>query len=200
MVSTNDGVAMAQSTSKIRWTTSDLELLATDEWKRYEIVDGELFVTRAPHSGHQRAIGRIYARLLAWSEDSGLGEPIIAPGIVFTDTDNVIPDAIWGTHARLAALTDEEGHLTGAPELVVEVLSAGSSNERRDREAKLKLYSLQGVQEYWIANWRLQQVEVFRRQGSQLQRVHTLLAEDEIQSPLLPDFTCKVSRFFDRRS
>lgn len=33
---------------KIRWITADLEVLAADEWKRYEIIDGELFVTRAP--------------------------------------------------------------------------------------------------------------------------------------------------------
>ena len=33
----------------IHWTTADLDLLAADEWKRYEIIDGELFVTRAPH-------------------------------------------------------------------------------------------------------------------------------------------------------
>jgi len=30
------------------------------------------------------------------------------------------------------------------------VLSSGKENERRDRETKLKLYSIQGVQEYWI--------------------------------------------------
>nr|WP_316964431.1 hypothetical protein [Acaryochloris sp. CCMEE 5410] len=33
----------------LRWTTADIESLAADEWKRYEIIDGELFVTRAPH-------------------------------------------------------------------------------------------------------------------------------------------------------
>ncbi|MGD6142932.1 hypothetical protein QUV16_23305, partial [Xanthomonas citri pv. citri] len=44
--------AMNQTLSeKVRWTTTDLDLLAADEWKRYEIIDGELFVTRAPTSG-----------------------------------------------------------------------------------------------------------------------------------------------------
>ncbi|MBW4485543.1 MAG: Uma2 family endonuclease [Tildeniella torsiva UHER 1998/13D] len=187
---------MAQATPKIRWTTADLEVLAADEWKRYEIIDGELCVTRAPHSGHQRAIGRIYAQLLRWSDESGLGEPLITPGLIFTDTDNVIPDVIWGSHDRLAALMDDEGHLCGAPELIVEVLSEGSTNERRDREAKLKLYSQQGVQEYWIANWRLRQVELYRRQSAQLQRIATLLATDSLESPLLPGFSCQVGSFF----
>ncbi len=182
-------------TNQISWTISDLDLLAADEWKRYEIIDGELFVTRAPHAGHQRAAGKIYARLLTWSEATGLGEPLITPGILFSDADNVIPDVVWGSHERLAKLIDEEGHLLGAPELVVEILSAGQINERRDREAKLKLYSLKGVQEYWIVDWRLRQVEVYRRENSQLGLIGTLLATDEISSPLLPGFSCKIERF-----
>jgi Uma2 family endonuclease len=180
----------------IRWTSADLELLATDEWKRYEIIDGELFVTRAPHIGHQGTAGRIHAELLFWSRETGLGQPFTTPGIVFTDTDNVIPDVIWISNERLAVLVDEKGHLTGAPELVVEVLSYGSTDERRDREAKLKLYSLKGVQEYWIVDWRLRQVEIYRRENTQLQMLGTLLATDEMTSPLLPGFRCKVERFF----
>jgi Uma2 family endonuclease len=52
------------------------------------------------------------------------------------------------------------------------------------------------VQEYWIANWRLQQVEIYRRENSQLKLVATLLAGDEITSPLLLGFKCQVERFF----
>lgn len=181
---------------KIRWTSADLDLLEADEWKRYEIVDGELFVTRAPHIGHQDAAGRIYSRLLIWSEETGLGKPLITPGLIFTDADNVIPDVVWVSSQRLPELADEEGHLTAAPELVVEVLSAGNTNERRDREAKLKLYSVQGVQEYWIVNWRLRQVEVYQRGNTQLKLIATLLSADEIASPLLPGFRCKIDRFF----
>ncbi|QFS48124.1 Uma2 family endonuclease [Nostoc sphaeroides] len=181
---------------RVRWTTSDLDLLATDEWKRYEIIDGELFVTRAPHLRHQRAGGNIYFELEIWSRSSKLGEPITTPGIIFTNADNVIPDVVWISNERLAQFLDDEGHLRGAPELIVEVLSPGITNERRDREAKLKLYSSTGVQEYWIANWQLQQLEVYRRESAQLKLIATLLADDEITSPLLPGFGVRVERFF----
>ena len=60
---------------------------------------------------------------------------------------------VWISNQRLATLLDNDGHLTGAPELVIEVLSAGGENERRDKEVKLKLYASRGVQEYWIIDW-----------------------------------------------
>lgn len=183
-------------TAKMRWTTKDLELLP-DDGKRYEIIDGELFVTRAPHWGHQRTCTNIGLELKTWSRKTGLGEVAINPGIIFTDEDNVIPDVVWASKERLAVLLDEAGHLTAAPELVVEVLSPGANNERRDRDLKLRLYSTRGVQEYWVADWQLQQLEVYRREEGKLSLIATLFATDTITSPLLPEFSCSVAQLFD---
>ncbi len=91
---------------------------------------------------------------------------------------------------------DEAGHLTITPELIVEVLSPGAENTRRDKQAKLKLYTERGVQEYWILDWQLQQVEVYRRQQALLKLVCTLLTNDILTSPLLPGFECSVDRLF----
>ena len=44
-----------------RWTSADLEVLP-DDGKRYEIIDGELYMSRQPHWHHQRACGKIFAR------------------------------------------------------------------------------------------------------------------------------------------
>lgn len=103
---------------------------------------------------------------------------------------------VWVSRERLAHIEDEAGHLLGALELVIEVLSPGKQNERRDREAKLKLYSVQGVQEYWIVNRFSQQVEIYCRAKARLVLVATLLGNDEISSPLLPEFCCSISHFF----
>jgi Uma2 family endonuclease len=93
-------------------------------------------------------------------------------------------------------LLDEAEHLTGAPELIVEVLSPGETNERRDKEAKLKLYAAQGVREYWIADPRLQQIQIYRRENAMLVMVATLFTSDELTSPLLPGFSCAVAKLF----
>jgi Uma2 family endonuclease len=187
---------MSQISEKVRWTIADLDLLEADEWKRYEIIDGELFVTRAPHLRHQSVIRNICNVLDDWSAETQLGEVIPTPGVIFSEADNVIPDVIWISVERMEQFLDESGHLTGAPELVIEILSPGAANERRDREAKLKLYSSQGVDEYWIVSRERQQVEVYRRENAVLKRVATYNAQDAIVSPMLPGFECVVQRFF----
>jgi Uma2 family endonuclease len=186
---------MSQIYEGVRWTSTDLELLP-DNGNRYEIINGELFVTRAPHWKHQIACNNICTELTIWSRKTGLGKAATAPGIIFTNADNVIPDVVWVSNERLATLLDDSGHLTGAPELVIEVLSAGGDNERRDKEVKLKLYASRGVQEYWIIDWRLQQIEVYRRERANLILVETLFAHDELTSPLLPGFSCVVESVF----
>ena len=184
-----------QATS-VRWTTADLELFTGDNRNRYEIIDGELFVTKSPHWNHQFSCANIARVLGNWSDETGLGKVAIAPGIIFSDADNVIPDVVWASHECLSQLLDESGHLTDAPELVVEVLSPGEKNEKRDRESKLKLYSNQGVQEYWICDFHAKKVEVYRRQQAALKLVATLFGEDELISPLLPGFKCLVGQLF----
>lgn len=130
-------------------------------WKRYEIIDGELFVTRAPHIWHQNEGGNIHVELTLWSRQSGLGRAFETPGVIFSENDAVIPDVVWMSHEPLINGIDDSGHLIVAPGLIVEVLSAGEVHEQRDREVKLKLYSLHGVQEYWIANWRLKSMALW---------------------------------------
>jgi Uma2 family endonuclease len=180
---------------RTRWTTSDIALLP-DNGTRYEIIDGDLYVSSQPHWHHQRTCGNLYAELHAWSLTSGLGQASLTPGVIFSDADNVVPDVVWISNERLTVLMDEAGHLTGAPELAVEVLSPGVENERRDREAKLKLYESRGVREYWIVDWRVQQIEVYRRDQARLHLVATLFTENVLTSPLLPGFACPVARLF----
>ena len=151
---------------------------------------------RAPHWGHQRTCGNVHAKLRNWSLETGLGESVQAPGLIFSDANNVIPDVVWISKNRLSMGLDESGHLTIAPELIIEVLSFDVENERRDREMKLKLYAERGVQDYLILNWQVQQVEMYRRQTTMLKLVETLFGSDPLTSPLLPNFNCSIDRLF----
>ena len=187
---------MAQIEEKIAWTIRDIPFLPQNESVNYEIINGELFVTRSPHRLHQRICGKLFRYLDAWSENSGLGETIIAPGVIFSNFDSVIPDVVWVSKEKLTNIEDDAGHLLGAPELIIEVLSPGNNNEVRDKETKLKLYSLYGVREYWICDRFNKQVGIYRRENTRLALISTLLENDVIESPLLPSFSCLVSNLY----
>ncbi len=179
-----------------RFTSKDLDRLPAIEGIRYEIIDGDLFVSKHPHWRHQYASDGIVSALHDWSDQSSLGVAVSRPGLIFTEENDVIPDVVWISRDRLAAVEDTAGHLRAAPELVVEVLSPGRENERRDREVKLALYARQGVQEYWMVDWQRQSVEVYRRVDGELRLVETLTGADALTTPLLPGFACPIARLW----
>jgi Uma2 family endonuclease len=187
---------MAELPVPTRWTIDDLKMLPQDETKRYEIIDGELFVSTSPRFEHQYACTQITIEVGNWNRLTGLGEVLIGPGIIFARHDGVEPDVVWISHARLAAILRDDGHLWGPPELVVEVLSPGAENERRDRQAKLRQYSRFQVEEYWLLDPRTRRVAVYRQQDGELRLVATLGPDDVLTSPLLPGFSVGVGRLF----
>jgi len=182
--------------SSLRFTSADLEAMP-DDGKLYEIIDGELYVTRQPHLEHQEVCSQIVTLIRIWNAKAKQGRALISPGLIFAEDDDVAPDVVWISRSRLQGTNTTDGKLHIAPELVIEVLSAGRVNERRDREAKLKLYSRHGVQEYWIVDWRLRQIEIYRREDQVLKLACTLFEPDTIQGSVLTGFSCQVSKIFE---
>jgi Uma2 family endonuclease len=180
----------------LRWTSADLEVMP-DNGKRYEIIGGELFVSKSPTFHHQFACGQIHTALNVWSQQTGLGITNSGTGVIFADDDDVIPDVSWISRERLKKIIGKDGHFHAAPDLVVEVLSPGSANEKRDRESKLKLYSRRGVLEYWIVDFWFKEITVYRRKGKGLRLLETLHSTDTLTSPLLPGFKLPVKSVFD---
>lgn len=131
-----------------------------DDGKRYEVVDGELFVTPAPSGRHQRAVIGIAARLWAYLQGSALGEALTSPAdISFSEDRLVQPDvfvAPLGPDGRKARQWSEIRGLL----LAVEVLSP--STARADRQVKRRLYQEERVGEYWIVDLDARVVERWR--------------------------------------
>lgn len=180
------------------FTSADLEELNLPEGWRAEIIDGELLVSKQPSWQHQQVCLNVALALHSWSSRTGAGRPGFAPGVILADDQDVIPDVVWVSNERLASSL-REGHLhEQCPELVVEVLSPGPANRRRDLELKLALYSRRGAHEYWVCDSQAKTVDVFRRvtEGGPLEHVRKLTEQDELTSPLLPDFGVRVSDVF----
>jgi len=111
-------------------------------------------MSKQPDMQHQIVCARLITFLNVWSMQTGSGEAIGEPGLVFADDDDVVPDVVWISNERFATALQADGKFHSCPELVIEVLSLGSTNTRRDREVKLKLYSRRGARECWIVNWQ----------------------------------------------
>jgi Uma2 family endonuclease len=126
-----------------------------------------------------------------------LGRVIPAPGVVFSEDNDVIPDVVWLSNNRLGLALRDDGHFHEPPELVIEVWSPGSANRKRDRVAKLQRYSRRGVDQYWTIDWRLRTVDVYRRESTALRLLATLHESDSLATPLLPGFSSVVRSLFD---
>ncbi len=182
----------------LQWTSKDLELFPDDmSGKRYEVIDGELYVSKQPRWEHQFLCNRLWEVLQTWSRRTKMGIANSAPGVIFDDDEDVAPDVVWISRERLLGALQPDGKLHDAPELAIEVLSPGGKNERRDREIKLKLYSRHGVLEYWVVDGQKRRIEVYRRQQAVLELVATLYEGDTLLSPILPSFSCQVRELFD---
>ena len=184
------------------FTVEDLELFRDND-DRYEVIEGELYVSRAPHVEHQLVLDQTTTSLNIWHARTGFGLVVSGAGVIFSRHDGVIPDLMWFGEERLAgALINPEtgewdGHFYAAPDLAIEVLSPGHANETRDREVKLTLYSRRGVREYWIIDRFTKTIAVFRRtEWAALALVATLTDRDTLTSPLLPDFAVPVAQLF----
>ena len=140
-------------------TWQDVQQLP-DDGRRYEAIEGDLYVTPAPTVRHQRISIRLERALFAILEGPGHGEILHAPvGVEFPPTEEgVQPDILFVSTARRGII--DEAWLRGAPDLVVEILSPSTAS--RDRGIKLRLYERQGVAEYWIVDPEAEVVEVWR--------------------------------------
>jgi Uma2 family endonuclease len=143
-----------------RLTVDDLDSLP-DDGNRYEIIDGELFVTHTLGLTHRAITSNLIFAFRLYLKQNTLGRIFPTPGVIFSDFDAVIPDLVFISHERLDEIAVNE-RLSGAPEIIIEILSQGSENQKRDRQIKRQLYRKYGVKEYWIIDAEQSTVEIYR--------------------------------------
>jgi Uma2 family endonuclease len=178
-------------------TIHDLGAMPYRDGERYEIIEGELFVSCSPGLTHQRVIANLITLFVIFLRDNRIAEWVPTPGLVFSENSAVIPDLVVFMGEKSDAIITGE-LLTGPPDLVIEILSPGPANIRRDRMVKLQLYSKHAVPEYWIVDPRNLAVEQFVLHGSSLKLIQTLQREDVLSSTAIPGFSCLVSEIFAR--
>lgn len=130
-----------------------------DDGNRYEVIDGELYVTPPPSLGHQRGLSRLLMLIAPFVDREGLGEVFPAPtGVVLDPEGGVQPDLLFVRRER-ADILSQRG-IEGPPDLVVEVLSP--STRARDRGIKMRRYERAGVPHYWLMDTEEQSIETYQ--------------------------------------
>ena len=176
-------------------TVADLDACPDDN-NRYELIGGELFVSRAPGISHQRILHNLQLELGRYLEDHSIGIVVPGTGLILSDYDAVIPDLAFVRNERWDEVVTGE-KFTRAVDLVIEIISSGKENRERDLKFKRQLYAKYGVEEYWIVDRENQCVLIYRLQGKVLEETAKCSIEDEITTPLLPHFQLKVSSIFN---
>jgi Uma2 family endonuclease len=177
------------------WTYDDY-LRLPDDGRRYEIIEGVLYVTNAPSYAHQFAVGKIFFALSQYVAAAGLGVVLTAPFEVHLPgvAKPVQPDVLFIPNARRpdAAANFYEG----APALVVEVLSP--STFRVDQSVKLAAYEQAGVTEYWLADPKTRSITVYTLpSGGREYVLHGQFTDDDsVTSPLLADLSLAIDHLF----
>jgi Uma2 family endonuclease len=133
--------------ARLKFTYRDYLLLP--EGDRRELIEGDFFITPVPNIRHQVISRNLGIRLWEHVDTNGLGQVFLAPTDVVLSPESVVqPDILFVSNERRGIIT--EANVSGAPDLVVEILSP--STAERDRELKLTLYARYGVREYWIVD------------------------------------------------
>ena len=183
---------MATSIIEKKKYTYDDYLKTTDD-KRYELIEGELYMTPSPITNHQRISGRIEFELRKFVLENDCGEVFDAPYDVYFDDENVVqPDILFISKDRLNIIGDK--NLQGAPDLVIEILS--ESNAYRDLIQKKKLYARFGVKEYWIVVPGEKTIDIHILKDKTYQLYKTLGEDDTIESQIIEGFKMELKAIF----
>ena len=178
-----------QST-RLRFTYRDYLLLP--EGDRRELIEGDFYVVPAPSIWHQTIVANLGMALRAFARGNRLGTVLWAPTDVVLSPESVVqPDILFISNERRGIITED--NVSGAPDLVVEILSLSTAD--RDRELKLTLYARYGVREYWIVDPEDSSVGVMALEEAGVESAGRS-ATGRVESPVLPGLGIALAEIF----
>ncbi len=175
----------------VKLTYADLESLPEDG-KRYELHEGEVFVTAAARPAHQRLSLNLARRLEDFAGPRNLGGVFEAVDVYFTEYTVYCPDLSFVSTAHADRVFEK--FIRGAPDLVVEIVSP--TTEVRDRGIKLQDYARCGVPEYWIFDGTRRTVDVFVLRRGRYELLGSLGEKDTLRSEVLPGLEIPLAQIW----
>ena len=147
-------MVMLMAPTTVRWTLDELDRLP-DDGNKYELVDGELFVTPAPSPPHEELAAVLHSKLDRYVEAQRLGRVYTPRSVVRTGGSEVEPDLMVRPIPTAATAGWDQKPI---PSLVVEIISRAT--RRRDNEQKRTFYVRIGVAAYWIVDGETRTIRI----------------------------------------
>ena len=157
-----------------------------------EFIHGEVIMAPAPLLLHQSTLLRTSS--IIQSKVSNNSQLFIAPTDLKLGNNVVQPDLLWISESNTECIPVDGKYWQGAPDLVVEILSAGTA--KRDRGEKYTLYEKHGVKEYWLVDPANETLEVYVLQDGKFIQHAIADAEDTFTSPILKNATVETKTIF----
>lgn len=177
----------------VRYTYTDYINLEQSEVRRYELIDGELYIVPSPTPRHQEVVLNLASILKEFVISHDLGIVSIAPlDVVLSDEDVLQPDIIFIAKERLGIVGEQ--NIQGAPDLVIEVLSPGTAD--RDRTIKRAHYARFGVREYWLVESISKTIEILKASQKGFETVRVFPEGTAVESPVLTELQLDVISVF----
>jgi len=178
-----------------QWTYEDYLKLPNDG-RRYEIIEGVLYVSNAPNIDHQFTVGEIHFQFKLFLRENPVGYVLTAPFEVHLSekTRPVQPDVLFIKTDRWSKSGTQL--FNGAPDLIVEVLSP--STRRLDQVIKFHAYEKAKVPEYWIADPKTRLVQVFSLNDRKYELIGEFMGDEIIESKVLPDLKITTDSIFNK--
>jgi len=117
------------------------------EGTRCQLIDNHIVMSPSPVWKHQDVVKTILLQIETSIKKSNLGKVLSDVDVYINDENVYRPDIFFVSKNQIEILGDD-GYIHGAPELIIEVLSPGTS--KYDKTKKKEIYALYGVQEYWL--------------------------------------------------
>lgn len=177
--------------SKEKYTYEDYDRLP--EGAPHQLINGELIVTPAPTTNHQRIIGRLHILLVEYIDANPCGEVLLSPiDVYFSETETYQPDLIYISKDRRNIVGKQK--IESAPDLVIEVLSP--STAYYDLHRKKEVYQQSGVLEYWIVDPIERSVEVYENSDRRYNLVKKYTDDNVLESVLLKGLKVPLKKVF----
>ena len=162
---------------------------------RYELIEGQMIMAPAPNRLHQKISRNLQFLIMRYLEEHPIGAIYNAPFDVELNEFNVFqPDLVYVRLERASVFTDQG--VTGAPDLVVEVLSPKTL--KYDLGPKREVYARSGVSELWVIDPEARKLSIYYLQQDNQNPAYAVSEDAFWESALFPGLRLSLREVFER--